>query len=42
VRAFTSGIDTYVGGLSVETFILHPVDASDVVSRGDFGEADQY
>jgi uncharacterized protein YbcI len=24
VRAFTSGIDTMVEGLSVETFVLHP------------------
>jgi len=27
VRAYTSAIDTYVDGLCVETFILHPADA---------------
>jgi uncharacterized protein YbcI len=25
IRAFVSGIDTHVGGLSIETFVLHPV-----------------
>ena len=33
VRAFISGIDTEVNGLSVETFVLHPPDAQDVESR---------
>jgi uncharacterized protein YbcI len=33
VRAFISGIDTHVDGLSVETFILHPADATDARSR---------
>ena len=32
VRAFVSGIDTEVDGLSVETFVLHPQD-SDAPSR---------
>ena len=30
VRAFVSGIDTAVDGLSVETFVLHPAGAEDV------------
>ena len=34
VRAFISGIDTEAGGLSVETFVLHPV-GSDAPSRMD-------
>ena len=34
VRAFSSGIDTVVAGLSVETFVLHPPDA-DAPSRAD-------
>ena len=38
VRAFTSAIDTYVDGLCVETFILHPVDATDVRSRSEFAD----
>jgi uncharacterized protein YbcI len=38
VRAFTSGIDTQIDGLSVETFVLHPVDASDPLSRIAFAE----
>jgi uncharacterized protein YbcI len=29
VRAFTSGIDTMVDGMSVETFVLHPEGAGD-------------
>src|SRR4051812_2684618 len=32
VRAFTSGIDTVVEGMSVEVFVLHP-DGSDAPSR---------
>jgi len=32
VRAFISGIDTAVGGLAIETFILHP-QGSDAPSR---------
>jgi uncharacterized protein YbcI len=32
VKAFTSGVDTEVDGLSVETFVLHPLD-SDAPSR---------
>jgi uncharacterized protein YbcI len=32
VRAFISGIDTAVEGLSVETFVLHPI-GSDLPSR---------
>jgi uncharacterized protein YbcI len=38
VRAFTSGIDTHIDGLSVETFVLHPVDAADPRSRIAFAE----
>src|SRR4051794_1874455 len=38
VRAFTSAIDTYVDGLCVETFVLHPADAKDVRSRSEFAE----
>jgi uncharacterized protein YbcI len=34
VRAFVSGIDTEVNGLSVETFVLHP-EGSDAPSRAD-------
>jgi len=34
VRSFISGIDTMVDGLSVETFVLHPVD-SDAPSRAE-------
>jgi uncharacterized protein YbcI len=34
VRAFISGIDTEVDGLSVETFVLHPAHA-DAPSRAD-------
>ena len=34
VRAFISGIDTEVEGLSVETFVLHP-EGSDEPSRAD-------
>jgi hypothetical protein len=34
VRAFTSGTDTEVDGLSVETFVLHPR-GSDAPSRAD-------
>jgi uncharacterized protein YbcI len=33
VRAFISGIDTEVNGLSVETFVLHPAGAEDAQSR---------
>ncbi len=35
VRAFISGIDTAVDGLSVETFVLHPAGAEDL-SRSKF------
>src|SRR4051812_28145188 len=38
VRSFISGTDTEVDGLTVETFILHPVDASDARSRTEFAE----
>src|SRR3954451_2848934 len=38
VRAFISGIDTEIDGLTVETFILHPVDVSDARSRTEFAE----
>jgi uncharacterized protein YbcI len=38
VRAYTSAIDTYVDGLCVETFILHPADAEDAPSRTRFAE----
>jgi uncharacterized protein YbcI len=41
VRAFTSAIDTHIDGLSVETFVLHPIDASDARSRIEFAERDQ-
>jgi uncharacterized protein YbcI len=37
VRAFSSGIDTAVGGMAVETFILHPPD-SDEPSRIELAE----
>jgi uncharacterized protein YbcI len=33
VRAFISGIDTEVNGLSVETFVLHPAGADEAQSR---------
>jgi uncharacterized protein YbcI len=33
VRAFISGIDTEVNGLSVETFVLHPPGADEAQSR---------
>jgi uncharacterized protein YbcI len=33
VRAFISGIDTEVDGLSIETFVLYPVGAGDRPSR---------
>jgi uncharacterized protein YbcI len=36
-RAFVSGIDTEADGLSVETFIFHPVDASGRDSRREPG-----
>jgi hypothetical protein len=32
VKAFVSGIDTAVDGLSIETFVLHP-EGSDAASR---------
>jgi len=38
VRAYTSGIDTEIDGLSVETFILHPADAPNATSRTEFAE----
>jgi len=34
VRAFVSGIDTVVDGLSVETFVLWPHDGRDHATRG--------
>ena len=37
VRAFISGIDTEVDGLSIETFILYPAGAENVVSRSAVG-----
>ena len=37
VRAFMSGIDTKVGGLCAETFVLHP-EGYDGPSRSDLGE----
>jgi len=36
VRAFISGIDTRIDGLSVETFVLHPADANGAMSRRQF------
>jgi len=36
VRAFVSGIDTAVDGLSVELFVLHPAGADNPPSRIDF------
>jgi uncharacterized protein YbcI len=36
VRAFISGIDTMVDGLSVETFVLYP-DGTNASSRSDLG-----
>lgn len=36
VRAFISGIDTRVEGLSTEIFVLHPQGSEGEVSRGDF------
>jgi uncharacterized protein YbcI len=41
VRAFMSAIDTHIDGLSVETFILHPIDASNARSRIEFAEPKQ-
>jgi hypothetical protein len=41
VRAFMSAIDTHIDGLSVETFILHPIDASNPRSRIEFAEPKQ-
>ena len=41
VRAFTSAIDTHIDGLSVGTFVLHPVNASDARSRIEFAEPKQ-
>jgi uncharacterized protein YbcI len=38
VRAFISGIDTEVDGLSVETFVLYPVGAESSRSRTEFAE----
>jgi uncharacterized protein YbcI len=38
VRAFISGIDTEVDGLSVETFVLHPAARQDVASRSEKAE----
>jgi uncharacterized protein YbcI len=38
VRAFISGIDTHVDGLSVETFILHPAEAHNARSRIELAE----
>jgi len=38
VRAFTSAMDTHVDGLSVETFVLHPVEATDARSRIELAE----
>jgi uncharacterized protein YbcI len=37
VRAFVSGIDTHVEGLSIETFVLHPP-GYDGPSRAELGE----
>jgi hypothetical protein len=39
VRAFISGIDTWVGGLSMETFVFYPVDGPTGVPRADLAEA---
>jgi uncharacterized protein YbcI len=41
VRAFTSGIDTEVDGLAVETFILHPVEETNGRSRTEAAEPKQ-
>jgi uncharacterized protein YbcI len=38
VRAFSSGIDTEVDGLSVETFVLHPAGSTEL-SRNERAEA---
>jgi hypothetical protein len=38
VRAFISGVDTAVEGISIETFIFHPV-GSDAPSRIELGAA---
>jgi uncharacterized protein YbcI len=38
VRAYTSGIDTEIDGLSVETFVLHPAEAPNARSRIEFVE----
>jgi len=40
VRAFSSGIDTMVDGMSVETFVLHP-DGADDPSRIKLAEEDR-
>jgi hypothetical protein len=37
VKAFISGVDTEVDGVSIETFILHP-EGSDAPSRAELSE----
>jgi uncharacterized protein YbcI len=37
VRSFVSGIDTYVDGLSLETFVLYPAGAEGETSRIELG-----
>jgi uncharacterized protein YbcI len=39
VRAFISGIDTWVGGLSMETFVFYPADGPPGLPRADLAEA---
>jgi uncharacterized protein YbcI len=39
VRGFISGIDTQVDGLSMETFVMHPVGAVNPRSRAEFAES---
>jgi uncharacterized protein YbcI len=39
VRAFISGIDTWVDGLSMETFVFYPADGLPGLPRADLAEA---
>src|SRR4051794_301878 len=39
VRAFISGIDTWVDGLSMETFVFYPLDAPPGLARAELAEA---
>jgi len=41
VRAYTSALDTRIDGLAVETFVLHPADATDARSRIELENPDE-